>query len=123
MKRSLVIVIILCFLITGCVTFSGVVSGLKNVLGKAGDMICSPTVDQVADAVAALSFIQVNSGMAAVTATAIATLLNIKNRICVSIPQLQQALTDFDTAAASLGARGAMKAPPPLTALRAAAGK
>jgi hypothetical protein len=117
--KSLLVILAIVALLPGCF----MTTMANNILGTVEATLCSPTVDQVTDAVAALSFIQANPGIAGGLGSAIAVFNAIKSGICVAIPQLRAALGSLDGAIASMGFKGmASAAPiPPLTALRKAA--
>jgi hypothetical protein len=115
MKKLLAILAIVT-LCSGCV----LTTKINNILGTVEDTLCSPTVDQVTDAAAALSFIQANPKLAGGLGSAIAVFNSIKSGICVAIPQLRAALGSLDGAIASMGFKGMAGASPipALTALR-----
>jgi hypothetical protein len=112
-----------------CLLFS--CAGLQEVM----DLICNPTAEQVADAEAALAFIDAGLALAAGTVYPGATDLiaklgmaksvfaSIRGKICVTLGQLQEALGVVDSLQALEGAK-ALKAGrasplPPTPKLRA----
>lgn len=132
--RKLIVILAIVALVGGCC--AGTNSAGKatknpwncvtNNLPKAQAILCSPTVLQVEDAILALQFLDAYPAAKVGVATAIAVFEAIRSRICVSIPQLQQALADFDNFAATVQGQapaqmkaGVALAPPALASLRA----
>lgn len=122
MKKAATILLCL-VIVSGCWTVPGVIKGISILGGKVETVLCDPTVDQVADAISALAFLQQNPAIAVALGGAISVFLNIRDKICVTIPQLQAALTKFDAAvgAAMLRAYPGGQPVPKLKALRKAA--
>ena len=118
MKKLVAILICLTLLnVAGC----ALVAKINPFLSKVEQVLCDPTVGQVADAIAALSFLQANPAIAAAVGAGVAVFHNIRDRICVTIPQLQEALYSFDKAVAMSKMQGVTyRAVPQLDALRAA---
>jgi hypothetical protein len=94
MKKILCLAVVAALFVSGC-TF---IQNTIGALNKAQDIICSPSVDQVADAIQAVNFINANPAVKLAVGTGIATFLNIRDRVCVNIPQIQAALAAFDAA-------------------------
>ena len=97
---------------------------VTNFLPKVQAVLCDPSVDQVADAISALAFLQGNPAIAAAVGVGISVFMNIRDKICVTIPQLQSALSQFDAAVGTMSLKGELGYPvPKLTNLRKAAAK
>ena len=117
MKKLMAVTLILAIALSGCAFFAKI----NPCLDKVEQALCDPTVGQVADAIAALSFLQANPAIAAAVGAGVAVFHNIRDRICVTIPQLQMALYSFDKAVAASKVQGVTyRAVPQLDALRAA---
>src|SRR5574343_714897 len=108
-------------MLAGCWTIPGVIRGISNLGGKVQAVLCDPSVDQVADAIAALAFLQQNPAIAAAVGAGIEVFRNIRDKICITIPQLQSALAQFDQAVGNMALKGVEAYPVPrLSALRKA---
>jgi hypothetical protein len=116
MKKIICAVVIAGLLGSGCVFFQTA----GTILGRAAEIICSPTVDAVAEAIQAINFINSNPAIKAAVGTAISVFLNIRDKVCVNIPQIQNALAALDAAVAQAQVRAVPTSKvPELKALRA----
>ena len=117
MKKLACVILIVTLALSGC----AVLQKINPILAKAQAWICDPAADQVLDAVSALAFIQGNPAIAAGIGGAIEVFKNIRDKVCVSLPQIADAISKFDAAVAGLRAKGmAYREVPKLAALRAA---
>jgi hypothetical protein len=130
--KKLAIMAIVALLVSGCCAGTNSTGKatknpwncVTNVLPKVQAVLCDPSVDQVADAISALAFLQTNPAIAAAVGVGIEVFRNIRDKICVTIPQLQSAISQFDTAVGTMALKGVEGYPvPKLSALRKAAAK
>lgn len=122
MKRitfSIVVLLTLVALLCAACTFTQLFGAGKTVVAQAEKWLCNASNVQVEDAVAALVFFKDNPDLAAKNSIARGIFDNIVQKICVSLPQLNSALGDFDQAVASLGTKAAPGSVPALKNLRA----
>jgi len=96
-----------------CLLFLPACPKVKDVVSKALDVtetiLCNPTVEQLSDAVAGITFLT-NADLKDQYFDVWTIFANIRDGICVSIPQLREALARFDEAVE--------EAPPMLTRTR-----
>ena len=116
---KLVVLLALAVVLCAACTFTQLFGAGKTVVAQAEKWLCNASNAQVEDAVAALVFFKDNPDLAAKNSIARGIFDNIINKICVTLPQVQQALGDFDQAVSVLGTKGASGAVPALKNLRA----
>lgn len=119
MKRLIILAVLLSLVMSGCMARTVA----KNVLAGTNKVLCDPTVDQVVEAVQAISFLQSAGDANAAINAALEVFQRIKDRVCVTIPELEMALEIFDATSPPLKIIRIAEPKPSLSALRAAAGR